>query len=71
MPSQAAPFSAEPSFLTERDLARRWRLSERTLQRRRAAGTVPAHIVLGRRILYPLASVLAFEDALLRGGAVR
>jgi len=48
-------------YLRESELALRWRMSERTLQRWRQAGKVPRHLRLGGRVLYPIADVLAFE----------
>lgn len=50
-----------PTRLTEAELARHWRLSVRTLQRWREAGTGPDWIRVGRRILYPRVAVIAFE----------
>ena len=68
MPSQVTPPSSEPSFLTERELTSRWRVSVRTLQRRRHDGRDPDHLAIGNRILYPIAAVLAFEQRHLRQG---
>jgi hypothetical protein len=48
-------------YLRESELALRWRMSERTLQRWRQAGKVPRYLRLGGRVLYPIADVLAFE----------
>lgn len=48
-------------YLRESELALRWRMSERTLQRWRQAGKVPRHLRLGGRVLYPIGDVLAFE----------
>ena len=48
-------------YLRESELALRWRMSERTLQRWRQAGDVPRHLRLGGRILYLLTDVQAFE----------
>ena len=48
-------------YLRESELALRWRMSERTLQRWRQAGKVPRHLRLGGPVLYPIADVLAFE----------
>lgn len=55
-----------PAFLTQAELARRWRTSTRTLERRRAARIGPAWLRLNGRILYPAEAVLAFEQAHMR-----
>lgn len=55
-----------PAFFTQAELARRWRVSVRTLDRRRAAGTGPAWLRLNGRILYPIEDVLAYERAQVR-----
>jgi hypothetical protein len=68
MPNQVAPPYSELFFLTERELAIRWRVSLRTLQRRRHGGRGPGHLVIGNRILYPVARVLAFEQRRMRQG---
>jgi hypothetical protein len=39
-------------LLTQRETAPVVRLSERTLERHRVAGTGPAYVVLGRRVFY-------------------
>ena len=50
-----------PVFLTEAELAARWRHSLRTLQRWRAAGDVPRHLRIGSRIVFRVSDVEAFE----------
>jgi predicted site-specific integrase-resolvase len=52
--------------LVQRELAQRWRLSPRTLERWRSAGTGPAWLRLNGRVVYPLEHVIAFERARLR-----
>ena len=47
--------------LTERELATHWRVAPRTLQRWREAGTGPAWLRIGGRILYDRDDVLAYE----------
>jgi hypothetical protein len=47
--------------MTEAELAARWRHSLRSLQRWRTDGTGPAHLRLGRRIVYRVADIEAFE----------
>lgn len=52
----------EPRFLlTEAELATRWRHSLRSLQRWRAEGNGPRHLRIGRRIVFRLSDVEAFE----------
>lgn len=55
-------------YFRESELALRWRMSERTLQRWRQAGKVPRYLRLGGRVLYPIADVLAFEAGAAAGG---
>jgi len=52
-----------PRRLTERELARHWRISQRTLQRWREAGTGPSWFRIGGRVLYGRDEVRAFENA--------
>jgi len=54
--------------LPERGLAARWGKSVRTLQRWRAEGYGPAYLRIGGTIHYRMADVLAFEQAVRRGG---
>lgn len=49
------------AFLTQPELARRWRLSGRTLQKWRWPEQGPANVKLGGRIVYRLADVEAYE----------
>lgn len=49
--------------LTTRELAQRWRISARTLERWRAARTGPAWITIGCSIRYRMMDVLAWEAA--------
>jgi hypothetical protein len=55
-----------PAHLSQVQLARRWHLSPRTLERWRSAGRGPAFLKLGGRIVYRLDDVEAFERAQLR-----
>lgn len=59
---------AEHPHLLEHELARRWRLSTRTLQRWRQAGAGPVFLQLGHRIAYRLSDVERFEGAHERTG---
>lgn len=48
-------------LLSPRQLAARWSLSEKTLERWRMLGTGPAFLKLGSRVLYSLAEIEAHE----------
>jgi predicted DNA-binding transcriptional regulator AlpA len=48
-------------LLSPRQLAARWGLSEKTLERWRMLGTGPAFLKLGSRVLYSSAEVEAHE----------
>ena len=48
-------------FLTEAELAARWRHSLRSLQRWRADGNGPPYLRIGRRIVFRITDVEAFE----------
>jgi hypothetical protein len=52
--------------LMQGELAQRWRVSGRTLERWRRAGTGPAWLQLNGRVLYRVEDVLAFERSQLR-----
>jgi hypothetical protein len=56
------------SHLMQAELAQRWRVSSRTLERWRRARTGPAWLQLNGRVLYRLEDVLAFERSRLRRG---
>ena len=49
--------------LTQLDLARRWRISPRTLERWRWLGQGPCFLKIGGRVAYRLEDVLAYEAA--------
>lgn len=56
------------NHLSQKELAARWRISPRTLERWRAARTGPPWLRIGtKRIAYRLADVLAFEQARIEG----
>lgn len=48
--------------LTEADLASRWGMSPKTLQRWRMEGRGPHYLKLGKRVSYPVKAVIAFEN---------
>ena len=52
--------------LNQKELARRWGLSHRTLERWRYAGQGPAFLKLGGRVLYRREDVEAFEKSQLQ-----
>lgn len=52
----------EPHWMTTAELAKRWRLTTRTLERWRAEPYGPAWHRIGDKVLYLMADVLAYED---------
>ena len=54
------------SHLSSRELAARWSISRRTLDRWRWAGEGPRFLKLGGRVVYRLADIEAFETRQLR-----
>lgn len=52
--------------LHQLDLARRWRISERTLERWRWLKLGPRYLKIGGRVVYRLEDVEAYEAAQLR-----
>lgn len=52
----------EPLFLNEVQLANRWGMSNKTLQRWRSDGRGPRYVKLSRRVAYPIEEVLDFES---------
>ena len=55
-----------PSLLTPRQLAARWGMSEKTLERWRSLGTGPMYLKLGSRVMYPLSSIAEHEHGRMR-----
>lgn len=53
-------------FLSQKELASRWRLSHRTLESWRWRYKGPAYIKLGGQVRYPLADVIEFERTCIR-----
>lgn len=49
--------------LTQSEVARRWRLSPRTLERWRWLGQGPVYLKLGGRVAYRLEDIEAYETA--------
>ena len=52
--------------LSQKELARRWGISHRTLERWRYLGQGPAFLKLGGRILYRFADIENFEQSQLQ-----
>lgn len=53
--------------LNQIELADRWNISERTLERWRWRGEGPAYLKLGGRVIYRLQDIEAYEEQVLRG----
>jgi hypothetical protein len=54
--------------LNQIDLARRWRISPRTLERWRWLGEGPQYLKLGGRVLYRVSDIEAYEQSIVRLG---
>ena len=57
------------NHLTQLEVARRWRLSPRTLERWRWLKQGPRYIKAGGRVIYRLEDIEAYEVEQLRGTA--
>lgn len=57
------PVTDREAFVTQHDMARRWKRSVRTIQRWRAEGYGPRATPIGGMVLYRIADVLEFEEA--------
>ena len=55
--------------LRQKDLAERWHVSPRTLERWRWTGTGPKFLKVEGRVIYRLEDVEAYEQCQVRGGA--
>ena len=58
-----------PVWLTVAELAERWRMTKRTLDRWRAKRSGPAWHVIGGRVLYLIDDIAAYEDRRRRKGS--
>jgi hypothetical protein len=56
----------EPRLLLQSELASRWRVSRRTLERWRCSGEGPQFCKIGGRITYREIDVIAYESDQLR-----
>jgi hypothetical protein len=54
-------------MLRERELAVRWSMSQRTLQRWRSEGFGPAYILIGGAIRYSMKDILDYENRMRQG----
>ena len=52
---------SERPYLTSKEVAVRWRLSDQTLANWRSAGKGPPFIRVGSRVLYPIEGIHSFE----------
>lgn len=52
---------SERAYLTSKEVADRWRLSDQTLANWRHAGKGPPFIRVGSRVLYPIEGIQSFE----------
>jgi predicted site-specific integrase-resolvase len=59
-----------PRHLNQTELARRWCISPRTLERWRWLGQGPRYLKIGGRVAYRVEDIEAYEAAQLRDGAV-
>lgn len=63
LPAPMAPH--ERRVLSETELAQRWGVSPKTLQRWRTEGRGPKYLKLSKRVTYPLEAIMEYEhDAL-------
>ena len=53
-------------FLSQKDVARRWSISPRTLERWRVIGHGPCFMKVGAHVLYRLCDVRAYETKRIR-----
>lgn len=56
----------EPAF-TETELARRWNVSIKTLQRWRSEERGPPYIKLSKAVRYPVDEIVTYEQAIRQG----
>jgi hypothetical protein len=54
------------TYIVQKDLARRWSMSPRTLERWRWLGMGPTHHKIGGRVLYRMDVIEAYEEASAR-----
>jgi hypothetical protein len=59
---KSAPSIADETFLTDEELAARWRVAVKTLRNARVAGRLLGFVKIGRCVRYRLSEVIAFEE---------
>lgn len=52
----------EAPYLNQKQLAQRWTLSSRTLERWRSVGWGPSYLKLNGRVIYHIEDILEFEQ---------
>lgn len=55
---------------TKRELAFRWRISHRTLERWRSTGKGPKYLKIGGRVIYRLSDIEEYEQSVLRSSTL-
>ena len=60
-------YKQHQDHLTQAELAERWRISPRTLEKWRCLGIGVSHIKIGGRVIYRVGDVRAYEAAHRRG----
>jgi len=65
MQAMANMAPSERRVLNENELAQRWGVSPKTLQRWRSEGRGPRYLKLSKRVGYPLDAVIEFESSSL------
>jgi predicted site-specific integrase-resolvase len=60
-----------PVYMREDELAARWRISVRTLQRWRREGRGPPFVRFGKRVAYGHLEVLSYEQRARQDGGAR
>lgn len=60
--AERGPEMSEQLFFSQEELAQRWLISKRTLERWRWLGTGPRYHKIGGRVIYKRDDIEAFED---------
>lgn len=55
------------NHINQKQLAERWRISQRTLERWRAIGWGPLFLKIGNRVVYRVEDILVYEEQHLSG----
>ncbi len=51
----------DTKYLTTKELSKRWKLNPNTIEHWRTNGSGPQYVRIGRKILYSLDSIIAYE----------